>query len=70
MVESVTLEEYYFRNAIILRESRFINGILTNSEIWYRPYKSELDEPKNLDAASDNFYEHKMFNPSIITQIS
>ena len=50
MVESVTLEEYYFRNAIILRESRFINGILTNSEIWYRLSKSELDELKNLDA--------------------
>ena len=49
MLERVTLGEYYFKTALLLRESKFINGILTNGEIWYGLSKSEVDELENLD---------------------
>jgi hypothetical protein len=32
-----------------LRESMFLNGILTNSEIWYGLKKSEIEQLENLD---------------------
>ena len=33
MLETVTLGEHFFTTAVLLRESKFLNGILTNSEI-------------------------------------
>ena len=41
MLESVTLGEHYFSTAMLLRESMFLNGILTNTEIWYGLSSSE-----------------------------
>ena len=41
MLESVTLGEHYFSTAMLLRESMFLNGILTNTEIWYGLISSE-----------------------------
>ena len=38
--------------AILLREAIFINGILTNSEIWYTVSESEIQEFENLDRMS------------------
>lgn len=35
--------------AILLRESIFFDGILTNSEIWYSFSDSEIQEFENLD---------------------
>ena len=35
ILENVTLGEHFFSTAILLRESLFLNSILTNSEIWY-----------------------------------
>ena len=34
---------------ILLRESVFLNGILTNGEIWYNLTKDEIRELENLD---------------------
>ena len=49
MLESVTLGEHYFSTAMLLRESMFLNGILTNSEIWYGLSSSEIGELDELD---------------------
>ena len=40
ILERVTLGEDFPPTAILLRESIFLNGILTNSEIWYGLNKS------------------------------
>ena len=49
ILESVTLGVHYFSTAILLRESLFLNGILTNCEIWYGLNKSEIQELESLD---------------------
>ena len=49
MLETVTLGEHYFSTAVLLRESKFINGILTNSEIWYGLTNDEIEELASLD---------------------
>ena len=40
ILETVSFGKYYFQIAMTLRESVFLNGILTNSEIWYQKLKS------------------------------
>jgi hypothetical protein len=49
ILEKVTLGEYYFSTALILRESKFINGILTNAEVWYGLTPVEIKELEDLD---------------------
>ena len=49
ILEKVTLGEFYFSTAILLRESMFLNGILTNAEIWYGLTKSDMKELEDLD---------------------
>ena len=49
ILESVTLRVYYFSTAILLRESLFLNVIITNCEIWYGLNKSEIQKLKSLD---------------------
>ena len=49
ILEKITLGEYYFSTAILLRESMFVNGILTNAEIWYGLTKAEVGELEDLD---------------------
>ena len=49
ILEKVTLGKHYFTTAVLLRESLFLNGILTNSEIWYGLTKNEIKELENLD---------------------
>ena len=41
--------KHYFATAVLLRESLFLNGILTNAEIWYGMSKSDIKELENLD---------------------
>ena len=48
ILENVTLGEKYFQTAVILRESLFLNSILTNSEIWYNLTKAEIKELDDL----------------------
>ena len=49
ILERVTFGEYYFKIAMVLRESKFINGILTNTEIWYGLTEAETNEIEDLD---------------------
>ena len=49
ILETVSFGRYYFEIALTLRESMFINGILTNSEIWYNLKKSEMEELEEVD---------------------
>ena len=49
ILETVSFGCYYFEIAMTLRESLFLNGILTNAEIWYNLKKSEVEELEELD---------------------
>ena len=51
ILEKVTLGEFYFPTALLLRESMFLNGILTNAEIWYGISKAEIKELEDLDSS-------------------
>ena len=48
-LETVTLGHHYFSSAILLRESKFLNGILTNCDIWYGLTKDDIKEFEILD---------------------
>ena len=48
-LEKITVGEYYFPTALLLRESIFLNGILTNAETWYGVTKAELKPLEDLD---------------------
>ena len=49
ILETVSFGSYYFEIAMTLRESIFLNGILTNAEIWYNLKNSEVEELEELD---------------------
>ena len=49
MLDSVSLGEYYMEIAILFREALFVNGILTNAEVWYGFSDSEIQEFEDLD---------------------
>ena len=65
ILEKVTLGQHFFTTAVLLRESLFLNGILTNSEIWYGLSKSEIKEFENLD----HILLRKVFNTPFSTPI-
>ena len=52
ILEKVTLGEHYITTDLLLRERLFINGILTNSEVWYgltRLTRLKIKEIKDMD---------------------
>ena len=49
LLESVSLGNHYMEIAMLFREAIFINGILTNSEIWYGFNTKEIQEFEELD---------------------
>ena len=49
LVSYISFGEFYMEIVILLRESLFINGILTNAEIGYNLTKEEIKELENLD---------------------
>ena len=49
IVNGLSLGNFYFKIAFFLRESMLINGILTNSEVWYPLKDSQLDILQNID---------------------
>ena len=51
ILNTVSLGYYYFEMATLLRESLFINGILTNSEVWYGLTKAQISVFEALDKA-------------------
>ena len=48
LLDKISLGSFYFEMAILLRESMFLNGILTNAEIWHNVRKKKLKNWKNL----------------------
>merc|ERR1711888_534910 len=42
ILNTVTLGEHYFATAMLLRESLFLNSILTSAEIWYGLRNEEI----------------------------
>ena len=49
MVEKISRGKHYFKIAFLLRESIFLSSLLTNSEVWYRMTKSDLEDLEILD---------------------
>ena len=49
MLENIPLGQHYFRIALLLRESIFLNSILTNVEIWYGLNNTEIKQLEDLD---------------------
>ena len=49
LLEMVSLGHHYMEIALLFREALFLNGILTNCEIWYGFSSSEVKEFENLD---------------------
>ena len=49
MLENIIFGEHFFTTTVLLRESLFLNSILTNSDIWYGLKNSELEELESLD---------------------
>ena len=45
----VSLGEHHIEIALLFRESKFLNGILTNAEIWYSLSDNEIKEFESLD---------------------
>ena len=49
VLETVSFGERYFSIALSFREANFINGILTNSDVWYHLTKNDLEELEMVD---------------------
>ena len=49
LLEMVSLGEHFMEIALLFREALFLNGILTNCEIWYGMTASEVKEFEDLD---------------------
>ena len=49
MVEKISLGKHYFKIAFLLRESIFLSSVLTNSEVWYKLSKTDLEDLESLD---------------------
>ena len=49
ILEKVTFGSHYFKVAKMLRESIFLNGIMTNSEIWYGVSTKQVEQLETVD---------------------
>ena len=49
ILDTVSFGHHYFRIFILLRESMFVNGTLTNADIWYGLQEQDLEELEALD---------------------
>ena len=49
IVNSLSLGHYYFEISFLLRESMFLNGTLTNAEIWYPISEKQVEVLENVD---------------------
>ena len=49
ILKTISYGKKYFEIARTLREAEFINGILTNAEVWYGLRKNEIDELEEVD---------------------
>ena len=65
MLETITVGNHYFETAVLLRESLFLNSILTNAEVWYGVTSSDLKYLADLDKS----LLRKIFNAPFSTPI-
>ena len=49
ILEKVTFGTHYFKVAKLLRESNFLNGIMTNSEVWYGVTQKQVEQLEAVD---------------------
>ena len=49
MLGKLSFGQHYFKMGLLLRESMFLNGILTNVECWYGLTDSEIGQLEQLD---------------------
>ena len=49
ILETVSFGKSYFKIALSLREAHFLNGILSNSDVWYGVTKIEVEEIESVD---------------------
>ena len=57
ILSSISLGMFYMDIALVIRDSMFLNGILTNSEVWY----NMKDEHFKVLEAADNDLMRKIF---------
>ena len=43
MLEKTSVGRHFFKIAFLLRDSIFLNAMLTNSEVWYGMTKADVD---------------------------
>jgi hypothetical protein len=60
-LEKITVGEHYFPTALLLRDSLFLNGIMTNAETWYGLSSSDTKPLEDLDV----LLLRKIFNAQI-----
>ena len=48
MLEKVSFGPHYFKMALLLRESLFLNSIFSNSEVWYGLNETEVKQLEDL----------------------
>ena len=49
LLKNVNFGKHYFKIEMTLRESMFLNGVLTNCEVWHNLYESETKKLEELD---------------------
>ena len=49
ILESISLGKHYFKIAVLLRETLFLNSILTNAESWYGISKTNIEDMEQVD---------------------
>ena len=49
ILDTISFGEHYIDVALLFRESMFLNGVMTNSEIWYNVTEAEIQEFDNID---------------------
>ena len=49
ILETISFGKRFFQISFSLREAIFLNGILTNVEVWYSPKKSVIQELESID---------------------
>ena len=49
ILDTISFGHHYFKILITLRESMFINCVLTNSEVWFGLRESDLRDIEDID---------------------
>ena len=49
MLSSITLGSFHFEIAMVLREAKFTNSILTNAEVWHNMQSKHTDSLEKYD---------------------